>query len=75
MNNKIQALREMRDKIDERFLCDVDSVLGVDGPIGDHHYKRLANQALIGGRLDKMIRDEITWDRQRRAQQTRRSER
>jgi len=66
INIRAQHLREMRDRVDEKFLRDLDLYLRIEGVVTNEQYQRLSNQALVGGRLDKMIREEIAWVRQRR---------
>ena len=64
MSDKLRVMREIRDKVDDNFLRNAEALSrSADGVVPGVHTQGLANLALIGGRLDKMIRDEIAAER------------
>lgn len=67
IKTNLATMRKMRDEIDSRFIRELDAIILSNESVGDHRYQRVANQAMIGARLDKMIREEIEVGRQRRS--------
>jgi len=62
MQTKIEMLHERRDRVDQAFLRMTDLLRPVDSP--KDIMQDLANLALIGGRLDTMLRREYAAKRE-----------